>query len=269
MQLENHSRMTPRDPDSRAAPPSSGRAHLAFALRYNLNWRIVQPTLWKLRRLRNSLSGHYTSATIPVEWPASPLRTDFINEVVARNAVQSYLEIGCRDDECFSQIRAPHRVGVDPMSGGTVRATSDEFFASNHERFDLIFIDGLHLYEQVLRDIRNSLAALNPGGVILLHDCLPTDCIAQYRKQSSRIWNGDVWKALVEARTWPHVDTATCLIDFGVGIICARPNSAPLELAPQDLATMRYEFLASDYQRLLRTVDYPTGLQFAVGDSGA
>ena len=51
--------------------------------------------------------------------------------------------------------------------------TSDEFFSQNKETFDLIFIDGLHIHEQVLKDIDNSLNVLNENGVILLHDCLP------------------------------------------------------------------------------------------------
>ena len=35
--------------------------------------------------------------------------------------------------------------------------TSDEFFKSNNEFFDLIFLDGLHTYEQTIKDIDNSI----------------------------------------------------------------------------------------------------------------
>lgn len=244
--------------ETRGAAPGLGER-----LQFFLHWHLIPRVVQAARRARNRLQGNYTSATIPVQWPDSPLRIDLLNEIVARNGVRDYLEIGCRDDECFSQIRAPHKVGVDPVSGGTVRATSDEFFAANRARFDLVFIDGLHLYEQVVRDIRNAVAALNPGGVIVLHDCLPTDCVAQYREQASRIWNGDVWKAIVEARSWPDVDTVTCLIDHGVGIIRARPNPEPLALPGGSAAAMRYETLAADWQRLLRTVDYAAGVRFA------
>ena len=51
--------------------------------------------------------------------------------------------------------------------------TSDDFFRDNKEKFDLIFIDGLHETNQVDRDIENSLKFINKGGTILLHDCLP------------------------------------------------------------------------------------------------
>ena len=247
-------------PGADAAPTLGDRAEVF------LHWHVVPRVVHAVRRLKYRLQGNYSSATIPVRWPDSPLRIDLLNEIVARRNVQSYLEIGCRDDDCFSQIQAPHRVGVDPVSGGTVRATSDEFFANNTERFDLIFVDGLHLYEQVLEDIRNSLAALQPGGAIVLHDCLPTNCVAQYRQQSSREWNGDVWRAIVAARTWPDVDTVTCLIDQGVSVIRARTNGDPLDLPESDAFTMPFAQLAADYQRLMRTVDYPTGVEFAVGD---
>jgi hypothetical protein len=255
--------------DGKSAAAQGGSAGAVERLQVFLHWHLVPGVVHAARRLKNRMQGNYTSATIPVEWPASPTRIDLLRAVVDRRQVQSYLEIGCRDDECFSQIHAPHRVGVDPAEGGTVRATSDEFFARNSDRFDLIFIDGLHVYEQVVRDIRNSVAALNPGGVIVLHDCLPTDCVAQYREQASRIWNGDVWKAIVDARTWPDVDTVTCLIDHGVGIIRARPNPDPLTLPGGTAATLRYEDLAADWQRLLRTVDYPAGVEFACGDATA
>ncbi len=57
--------------------------------------------------------------------------------------------------------------------------TSDEFFANPPEiliekGIDLAFIDGLHTYEQSLRDVENCLKYLNPDGIIVMHDCLPS-----------------------------------------------------------------------------------------------
>ena len=56
---------------------------------------------------------------------------------------------------------------------------SDEFFAnraaaSDRTPYDLVFIDGLHVADQVERDIVNSLLNLAPAGTIVLHDCNPT-----------------------------------------------------------------------------------------------
>jgi hypothetical protein len=182
---------------------------------------------------------------------------------MSRNGYRTYLEIGCWNDDCFSKIVATHKVGVDPRSGGTLRLTSDDFFSRNAARFDLIFIDGLHLYEQVRKDIEHSLDVLEEGGTIVLHDCVPTRCIEQYETQVTRIWNGDVWKAMVEARTWEGVDAVTCLVDFGMGVLRKRANGDPLHLPTRDYKALRYDFLAADYRRLLRTVDFDTALAFA------
>ena len=222
--------------------------------------RIWYPWLQSLGRL----SRDYSPRRIDVQWPERPSRIDFLSALVRSQKFESYLEIGCRDDECFSQVPAAHKVGVDPCSGGTVRATSDEFFAGNSGTFDLIFIDGLHLADQVVRDIQNCLRFLNPGGVIVLHDCLPRDSVAQFRRRCSQIWNGDVWKALVEVRTWPRVDAAMCLIDQGLGIVTARPNTDPIPLPAKSFLELKYDQLVDDHRRLLRTLDYDEGLQFAV-----
>ena len=125
---------------------------------------------WHLAAAR--LLGDYSVDVIPLEWPSSPNRVDFLQAVVAAADSRSYLEIGCHADRCFSRIHTPRKVGFDPLAGGTVRGTSDAFFLSNTETFDLVFIDGLHVYEQVLRDIRNALRLLTPRGIIVVHDCL-------------------------------------------------------------------------------------------------
>jgi len=225
--------------------------------------RLVTGCQWARGRLRNYLAGNYSRAGIPVVFPEKPDRKDFLNELISRNGYRAYLEIGCWNDDCFSKIAAPHKVGVDPRSGGTLRLTSDDFFARNAERFDLIFIDGLHLYEQVRKDILHSLEVLEDGGTIVLHDCVPTRCIEQYETQVTRIWNGDVWKAMVEARTWEGVDAVTCLIDFGLGVVKKRANGDPLHLPIGDFKSLRFDFLAADYRRLLRTVGFDTALAFA------
>jgi len=104
------------DADRDTVAQQGGFAGLPERVRVFLHWHVVPRVVQAVRRLKNRAQGNYTSATIPVDWPAAPLRVDLLNEVVRRNGVQSYLEIGCRDDECFSQILAPHRVGVDPVS---------------------------------------------------------------------------------------------------------------------------------------------------------
>jgi hypothetical protein len=100
-------------------------------------------------------------------------RWDIINYYLLKVHRKDYLEIGCAYNECFDKIKAKVKVGVDPNSGGTLRMTSDDFFKVNLQKFDIIFIDGLHEHEQVLRDFQNSIKCLRPRGYIFLHDLLP------------------------------------------------------------------------------------------------
>ena len=100
----------------------------------------------------------------------------------------------------FQKIIIRNKVGVDPISGGTIRTTSD-LFIKNKDNFDIIFIDGLHHYKQVLNDIKNSLNILNKNGFILVHDCLPRTLAHQAVPRYRGSWHGDVWKSIVELRT--------------------------------------------------------------------
>jgi predicted O-methyltransferase YrrM len=54
-----------------------------------------------------------------------------------------------------------------------IKKTSDSFFQSNKDYFDLFFIDGDHTALQVFKDIENSLKWLNDNGCIVLHDICP------------------------------------------------------------------------------------------------
>lgn len=102
-----------------------------------------------------------------------PTRVKLINFALNQFKFKDYLEIGCAYNECFDNVKAEHKVGVDPRSGGTLRMTSDDFFKINLEKFDVIFIDGDHEHKQVLRDFKNSLMFLRKGGIIFIHDLLP------------------------------------------------------------------------------------------------
>ena len=50
------------------------------------------------------------------------------------------------------------------------RTTSDKYFRNNKYKFDLIYIDGNHLYDFVQKDISNSLDHINDNALIILDD---------------------------------------------------------------------------------------------------
>ena len=155
---------------------------------------------------------------ITFNFPNNIFRWDLIQHIINKYNYTTYLEIGCDKNQSFSKVIIDKKVGVDPISGGTIRDTSDNFFNKNEEKFDIIFIDGLHHYEQVIKDVYNSLDILNDNGHILIHDCLPRTIAHQAIPRYRGSWNGDVWKSIVELRTKKNLEVLTCEIDFGVGI---------------------------------------------------
>ena len=69
-----------------------------------------------------------------------------------------------RDKEAALSIaKSLSNFGKEDSSGEVVCADANEWIRKNKETFDIIFIDGLHHYDQVIKDINNSLNILNKG----------------------------------------------------------------------------------------------------------
>ena len=183
-------------------------------------------------------------------------RKFIVQDIIDKKKYKSYLEIGCFDDELFNAIKIEYKVGVDPVTGGTIRLTSDQFFNSNKENFDCVFIDGLHTYEQVKKDIQNSLKFLNKNGIILLHDCLPNNFYEQATPRCQFTWNGDVWKAIVECRTNKDLDVYTCYADFGIGVIFNRPNKNLLNYNNANFSKIDFNEYHKDPYQLMNIIEY-------------
>ena len=185
-------------------------------------------------------------------------RLNLINKIIIDFQLKSYLEIGCDQDEVFSKVVIENKVGVDPVSGGNIRLTSDEYFSKNTDFFDLIFIDGLHEYSQVKKDIVNSLKVLNPKGIILIHDCMPLSYLDQAIPRGQRKWNGDVWKSIVELRTRNDVFTCVGCFDQGIGMILNRKNDQILELSEDynfQFKDLSYENYYNNFDKYLNLID--------------
>ena len=163
--------------------------------------------------------------TLDYIWTSKINRTKIIQQIINDKNFKSYLEIGCDQNQNFSKIKINKKTGIDPKKGGTFRGTSDDFFKQNSEKFDIIFIDGLHVSHQVDKDIKNSLNVLNENGVILLHDCIPKSIKECFIPRIQLSWTGDVWKSIVKIRSKNEVDCTTILEDHGISIILKRPNS--------------------------------------------
>ncbi len=140
-----------------------------------------------------------------------------------------YLEIGTSKGHSLALARCAS-LAIDPAFQLTEevvgskpvcllhQATSDAFFAA-HDPVDLLggpidlaFLDGLHLFEFLLRDFINTERACSPDSVIAIDDCLPTDGHVARRESGDMSlahitpdpiwWAGDVWKVVRILQRW-------------------------------------------------------------------
>ena len=211
---------------------------------------------YKLNNFLNLLFKERFKKKLNFNWNNYPQRFEIINKIVKKKNYKNYLEIGCFKDENFKEIIIEHKVGVDPVSGGTIRSTSDNFFDTNNKIFDIIFIDGLHYFDQVKKDIENALEALSETGIIIIHDCLPSRIRDQMIPRSHENWNGDVWKVVVEFRTKMNVDVYTCVADHGLGIIFKKNNLNRLKLDLKDFKKLKFEDYYYNYPKFMNIISH-------------
>jgi hypothetical protein len=184
----------------------------------------------------------------------------------------SYLEIGVESGRSLALAQPPTRaIGIDPAPqievGFTAetkifKITSDDFFAHNDlaKEFacpviDLAFIDGLHLFEQTLRDFINVERHAGPRSVVLVHDCLPVDEMSAARTRRGLFWTGDVWKLIPALIRWRP--------DLEVRSIAARPSGLGMitHLDPASrVLTENYEAIVAEF------MDMPTPVESSEQD---
>ena len=208
-----------------------------------------------IKRLLYYIYGEKFFKRLDYDWKKYPSRSEIIQKIIDSKKYKNYLEVGCDKDENFSKINVEKKIGVDPLKGGTLRMTSDDFFKKNNEKFDLIFLDGLHTYEQTIKDIDNSLKFLNDHGVVIIHDCLPKKIWNQIVPRVYGHWNGDVWKAIVHSRTYSYADTYTCIADHGLGIIFKRKNRDLLELK-KDFKNLKFSEYYYNHKKFMNPISY-------------
>jgi len=142
--------------------------------------------------------------------------------------VKSYLELGIYEGETFEKIWpvVGQCTAVDIVDKRKMKfkgtfhlSATDDFFKNNLEKFDAIFIDADHNFEQVKKDLLNSMDVMNPHGIIFLHDTDPA------RKELiDPGYCGDSYKIIDWMnRVWPDVEHITLPIcDPGLTIVRMR-----------------------------------------------
>lgn len=163
------------------------------------------------------------------------IRSDRLNALSTINGAKRYLEIGVCHGETFFEVDVPFKVGVDPNFRFDYKAkisreeqfylcSSDEYFLGVEDQppFDLIYLDGLHTYEQTLRDLINSFSLSHANTIWLVDDTVPTNVFASLPDQlecwESRkklglhdwSWMGDVYKVVFfVAKMMPFINYRT------------------------------------------------------------
>jgi len=198
-------------------------------------------------------------------------RAEIINYIIKKYNFTKYLEIGVFFPHlCFDLINCPEKDSVDPgfeNPDNPVKHpyTSDDFFLRLENnildlppdyKWDLIFIDGLHLSYQVEKDILNSLNHISYNGIIVLHDCDPflyednyTRLIEDYWGQQ---WNGTVWKTMYKLKaTRSDLKICTLPIDQGIGLI----KKGNQNLIPFDNPYFEYKIFQKNRIRDLNIIE--------------
>lgn len=145
-----------------------------------------------------------------------------LNALATINSASKYLEIGVCRGVTFNQVNISFKVAVDPKFQFNIKdytnqntifheITSDEFFsklALNYDYFDLIYLDGLHTFEQTFRDFCASIRYSHPNTIWLIDDTHPSNLfsadpdivrVKKLRKlvgDESKTWMGDVYKVV-------------------------------------------------------------------------
>jgi SAM-dependent methyltransferase len=190
-----------------------------------------------LNELPFSLSDEYNTATALF---GNINYYDVLTEIHQFLQPKVYLEIGLGSgDALLLSYPGCNAVGVDPEPLDDLfvkhphisffQGTSDKFFENSNTAaglgcnlIDMAFIDGMHLYEYVLRDFRNTERLMAKGGVIFVHDLLPP--LAHWTGRSNipgYPWAGDTWKFFsVLERFRPDLDLSIIMAEpTGLGMV--------------------------------------------------
>lgn len=183
-----------------------------------------------------------------------------------------YLEIGIASGTSLSlALENSYAVGVDPEINIThafrawtkiMQMTSDQFFESYYgDNFDMIFLDGLHLYEAIVKDFCHAEELCNPNSLILIHDTIPLSqetATSDTDDKRPSFWTGDVWKiipALIKGRPDLDIFTIPCMPS---GLTVVRGFSEKPKGLSQDIIdefkTKDFDWINSQWKSIYRVI---------------
>jgi hypothetical protein len=185
-------------------------------------------------------------------------KSEIIQHFVDKVGGPDYLEIGVDKGENLSKIVSAKKTGVDPRPSGNIdgviECTSDEYFSSNPRVDGVIFIDGMHTYQQSLRDVENSLRCMSDRTVILMHDTNPTseEEASPDPRAYGDSWMGDVWKTVAHIRSLMRDMTVyTIDIPAGLTVITKSGSDCNLDFKQDEIKGMPFTDFKSKSRKIL------------------
>lgn len=198
----------------------------------------------------------------------------------------SYLEIGVQSGKSLALASCP-AIGVDPdphlkvqlgENARVVETTSDLFFEERAQALldtppDLVFIDGMHLFENALNDFMHVERLATTTTLAILDDMFPAHPLQAARERQTVAWTGDVWKiyrCLSELRpdlfllpldTRPTGMLLVAGLDAGNSVLWSRYNYAVRQYRdrvpeqPPAEVLQRHGALTPDDQRVREVLD--------------
>ena len=150
---------------------------------------------------------------------------------------ETYFEIGTLNGETL-KLSSCQTICVDPffqiksdVAGSRpatmlFQMTSDRFFGKYNPKtlfgapVDLVFLDGLHEAETLLRDLYNIEKSCKRNSIVCMHDCVPMNEEMTGRENTGGLWTGDVWKVIPILKKYrPDIQIHT--FDAGpTGLVC-------------------------------------------------
>jgi len=159
-----------------------------------------------------------------------------VNYLIKVLKANRYLEIGVASGGTYLAVNCKEKIGVDPhpQFEGILKMTSQEFWKTSSEPFDVIFIDGDHSFATSQGDLLNALNFIHKKSCILLHDTNPEDIT--YTMSGGRadgLYTGEVYKTVMWAKQNPALDYITLDMPFGMTVVKLAKNPDPLKEEPE------------------------------------
>ena len=175
---------------------------------------------------------------------------------------RNYLEIGVNTGRSLQYaLSGTPCIGIDPSpvleyplseKQQLIETTSDDFFANNNVenlfgKIELAFIDGLHHYDQVLKDFINVEKHSDKDTVVLLHDIYPVVPETATREWNTFYWAGDTWKFMHIINKYRPDLTIRTIPTFPTGLGFVNNLDANSTVLEDNFKTILAEFNELEY----------------------